>query len=101
MMAEAHGERGYGYFVPLKSSKDLITPFNCEDLPNCQDKADCQGTANAIVHSSPEPKTNVTALWFPPSSMGGKEITFVATIVERNDKKSIWFENLTTLPIIV
>ena len=43
MMAEAHGERGYGYFVPLKSSKELITPYNCEDLPNCQDKADCQG----------------------------------------------------------
>ena len=42
-MAEAHGERGYGYFVPLKSSKELITPYNCEDLPNCQDKADCQG----------------------------------------------------------
>ena len=59
------------------------------------------GTANAIVHTSPEPKTNVTALWFPPSSMGGKEITFVATVVERNDKKSIWFENLTTLPILV
>ena len=60
MMAEALGDRGYGYFIPLEDSKDLITPFDCEDLPNCQDDAECQGTANAIRHTSPDLKTNVT-----------------------------------------
>ena len=101
LMAEAHDQKGHGYFVPLKESKELIRPFNCPDLPNCEDKAECQGTANAVVHLSAEPKSNVTALWFPPSSMAG-EITFVATIVERNDDKgSIWFENITSLPIFV
>ena len=100
-MAEAHNQKGHGYFVPLKESKDFIKPFNCPDLPNCEDKADCQGTANAMVHTNNEAKTNVTALWFPPSSMAG-EVFFIATIVERNDNKgSIWFENLTSLPILV
>jgi len=98
MMAEALGDRGYGYFIPLEDSKDLITPFDCEDLPNCQDDAECQGTANAIRHTSPDLKTNVTALWFPPSDMSGTEVTFVATVVET---KANWYENLSTLPIIV
>ena len=47
-MAESHGQRGYGYFVPYEASKGLLTPFNCENLPECEDKAECQGTANAI-----------------------------------------------------
>lgn len=101
LMAEAHNQRGHGYFIPIKESKDAIRPFNCPNLPDCEDKADCQGTANAIVHTSPEFKTNVTALWFAPSSMTG-EVTFIATVVERNDDKgSVWFENLTSLPIFV
>ena len=58
-MAESHGQRGYGYFVPLGSSKTLLTPFNCENLPECEDRAECQGTANAIVHTSNEIKSNV------------------------------------------
>lgn len=99
-MAEAHSKKGYGYFAPLKSSQDFITHYHCKNLPECEDKAECQGTANAIVHTSSEPKTNVTALWFPPQNMSGKDVTFVATVVERNDDKgSIWFEELTTMPI--
>ena len=51
-----------------------------------------------MVHQTPEFKTNVSALWFPPSAMTG-EVTFIATVVERNDNKgSIWYENLTSLP---
>ena len=54
-----------------------------------------------MVHQTPEFKTNVSALWFPPSAMTG-EVTFIATVVERNDNKgSIWYENLTSLPIFV
>ena len=72
--------------------------INCR----CEDESDCQGQSNAIVHSSPDPKTNVTALWAPPSNMNGQEVTFVATIVERNDDKgSFWYENISTLPIAV
>jgi len=101
LMAEAHGQRGHGYFVPLKESKDFIKPFNCVNLPECEDIGECQGTANAMVHKNPQVKTNVSALWFPPSAMTG-EITFVVTVVERNDNKgSVWFENLTSLPIFV
>ena len=100
-MAEAHNQRGYGYFVPLKESKDFVKPYNCADLPNCEDKSECQGTANAIVHTSPQIKSNISALWFAPSTMSG-EVTFVATVVERNDAKgSVWFENLTSLPTVV
>ena len=102
LMAESHGQRGYGYFVPLLDSKAYLTPFNCENLPECEDKAECQGTANAIVHTNNEVKTNVSALWFAPSSMSGKEVTFVATVVERNDAKgSIWFEELESLSVFV
>ena len=54
LMAESHGQRGYGYFVPLESSKTLLTPFNCKNFPECEDEAECQGTANAIVHTSNE-----------------------------------------------
>jgi hypothetical protein len=43
-MAEAHGQRGHGYFVPLKESKDFIKPFNCVNLPECEDVGECQGT---------------------------------------------------------
>ena len=101
-MAESHGQRGYGYFVPLLDSKAYLTPFNCENLPECEDKAECQGTSNAIVHTNNEVKTNVSALWFAPSSMSGKEVTFVATVVERNDAKgSIWFEELESLSVFV
>ena len=101
-MAESHGQRGYGYFVPLLDSKAYLTPFNCENLPECEDKAECQGTANAIVHTNNEVKTNVSALWFAPSSMSGKEVTFVATVVERNDAKgSIWFQELESLSVFV
>ena len=42
LMAEAHGQRGHGYFVPLKESKDFIKPYNCPNLPDCEDKAECQ-----------------------------------------------------------
>ena len=102
-MAESNGLRGYGYFAPLKQSQDFIKTYDCADLPQCEDDAECQGTANAIVHSSADPKTNVTALWAAPSSMAGSEVTFVATIVERNDadKGSVWFEDLRTLATLV
>ena len=33
LMAEVHGRKGYGYFVPAKHSKPLIQTFDCEDLP--------------------------------------------------------------------
>ena len=48
LMAEAHGQRGHGYFVPLKESKDFIKPYNCPNLPDCEDKAECQGNHSAL-----------------------------------------------------
>ena len=54
-----------------------------------------------MVHKNPQVKTNVSALWFPPSAMTG-EVRFVATVVERNNNKgSVWYENLTSLSIFV
>ena len=49
-MAEAHGQRGHGYFVPLKESKDFIKPYNCPNLPDCEDKAECQGNVSKLNH---------------------------------------------------
>ena len=48
LMAEAHGQRGHGYFVPLKESKNFIKPFNCVNLPECEDVGECQGTLKII-----------------------------------------------------
>ena len=50
LMAEAHGQRGHGYFVPLKESKDFIKPFNCVNLPECEDVGECQGTVKTICN---------------------------------------------------
>ena len=95
----------YRYFkVLILHSIDSFDTKYWQILINCrcEDESDCQGQSNAIVHSSPDPKTNVTALWAPPSNMNGQEVTFVATIVERNDDKgSFWYENISTLPIAV
>merc|ERR1711881_665730 len=88
LMAESKGQRGYGYFAPLKRSQDAIKTFACANLPIlCDDPADCQGTANAIVHSTSNPKTNITALWVAPTSMTGSEVTFVATVMEKKETK--------------
>ena len=73
LMAEIDGERGHGYFIPAKDSKDKVKAVNCEALPaSCEDESLCQGNANAMSHSSGEDKDKVTLIWTAPSQFKGE-----------------------------
>ena len=73
LMAEIDGERGHGYFIPAKDSKDKVKAVNCEALPaSCEDESLCQGNSNAMSHSSGEDKDRVTLIWTAPSQFQGE-----------------------------
>ena len=73
LMAEIDGERGHGYFIPAKDSKDKVKAVNCEALPSsCEDESLCQGNANAMSHSGGEDKDKVTLIWTAPSQFNGE-----------------------------
>jgi len=80
IMAEVHGDRGHGYFVPAPESNNVAGRLDCQGLPvTCADPAACQGTANAITHNSSVDKDSITVVWTPPSAMTG-EVVFVVSV---------------------
>merc|ERR1739842_138651 len=91
IMAEVHGDRGHGYFVPAPESNKVAGRLDWQGLPvTCADPAACQGTANAITHNSSVDKDSITVVWTPPSAMTG-EVVFVATVVgEKTDRSTYW-----------
>jgi len=99
IMAEVHGDRGHGYFVPAPESKNLAGRLDCQGLPvTCADPAACQGTANAITHNSSDDKDSITVVWTPPSAMSG-EVVFQATVVGEKQDRSTYWEEIRSNPV--